>query len=76
MDNSNVLHDMNEGGMIISLSLLRLSILHYPYDEEMLSMCNGGSYPSREHSSHRGSMVFHSIPMGLCVSASMTEATP
>ena len=26
--------------------------------------------------SHRGSMVFHSIPMGLCVSASMTEATP
>ena len=50
MNYSNVLHNMSRGSMIICEACYRCRkrlMLHYPYDEVSLSMCNGGYELSR-----------------------------
>ena len=50
MNYSNVLHDVSRGCMIICEACDRCRkrlMLHYPYDEVSLSMCNGRLEPNR-----------------------------
>ena len=50
MNYSNVLHDVSRGCTIICEACNRCRkrlMLHYPYDEVSLSMCNGRLEPNR-----------------------------